>query len=283
MQVVDAEAERDLLAIDRRLAARQPEERLTPPRRDVQRLAVVGQLEPVGARRLAARNLLPAAGGVPFPQLAVLLAGEHLLRRLAEEAPRGRKLLAMKPPSGRPRTELRPIGSGATAQPIHVSTGVAPRVSTSNTSIDSRLPWPTTKSRRLEPRPGSSHRPCVVNRASGVAAGGPGQPGYFFASYCCFAVDDGYSRVEVRSLTRMTLMPPVPVYAPATTHWPSGERVEILRALLAARPGCTSVTDAHGVAGAGGGPCATRGYGGPNRTAATTRKPSSVRMRGSLA
>ena len=38
--------------------------------------------------------------------------------------PRGRKLVAMKPPSSSHRTELRPIGSGATAQPIQVNVGV---------------------------------------------------------------------------------------------------------------------------------------------------------------
>ena len=52
----------------------------------------------------------------------------------------------MKPPSGRPRTELRPIGSGAITQPIQVTIGVDGLVSISNTSTDSRVPWPTTNS-----------------------------------------------------------------------------------------------------------------------------------------
>ena len=80
----------------------------------------------------------------------------------------------MNPPSGRPRTELRPIGSGAIAQPIQVRLGVAGRVSISNTSIDSRLPWPTTNSVCTVPVPGCSHSPCVVNVASGAAIGRAG-------------------------------------------------------------------------------------------------------------
>jgi hypothetical protein len=58
--------------------------------------------------------------------------------------PRARKLLAMNPPSGRPRTEFRPMGSAATAQPTQVSAGGVFPASTSNTSIDSRLPCATT-------------------------------------------------------------------------------------------------------------------------------------------
>ena len=102
--------------------------------------------------------------------------------RASGEMLRARKLVAMKPPSGRPRTELRPMGSGAIAQPIQVRTGVAGRVSISNTSIDSRLPWPTTNSVCIVPVPGCSHSPWVVNRASGPESGGPGHSLYFFSS-----------------------------------------------------------------------------------------------------
>ncbi len=69
---------------------------------------------------------------------------------------RGRKFVVMKPPSGRPRTEFRPIGSGAMAQPIQVTAGISGRVSTSSTSIDSRAPWPTTKSLWTGPASGST-------------------------------------------------------------------------------------------------------------------------------
>ena len=92
---------------------------------------------------------------------------------------RARKFVAMNPPSGRPRTELRPIGSGAMAQPIQVTAGVAGRVSISKTSTDSRVPWPTTKSVWTVPVPGCSHRPCVVNLAFGPLSGGPGQSPVF--------------------------------------------------------------------------------------------------------
>src|SRR3954447_15957313 len=42
MQIVDAEPERNLLTVDRRLSPRQPDERLAAPGGDVQRLAIVG-------------------------------------------------------------------------------------------------------------------------------------------------------------------------------------------------------------------------------------------------
>ncbi len=60
--------------------------------------------------------------------------------RAAGVPPRARKFVAMNPPSGSARTELRPIGSGAIAQPVQVKVGVVDRVSTSNTSMDSRAP-----------------------------------------------------------------------------------------------------------------------------------------------
>ena len=64
------------------------------------------------------------------------------LRRLAMPvaAPRGRKFDVAKPPSGSATMELRPIGSGATAQPTQVNAGGFAVASNSKTSIDSRLP-----------------------------------------------------------------------------------------------------------------------------------------------
>jgi hypothetical protein len=70
--------------------------------------------------------------------------------------PRGRKLVVMKPPSGKPRTEFNPIGSGAMTQPTQVTTGIAGAVSTWNTSIDSRPPCPTTNNLCTGPLPGST-------------------------------------------------------------------------------------------------------------------------------
>ena len=57
--------------------------------------------------------------------------------------PAVRKLVAAKPPSGSATTELSVSGSGATAQPTHVSSGGFALPSTSNTSTDSRKPWCT--------------------------------------------------------------------------------------------------------------------------------------------
>ena len=54
-----------------------------------------------------------------------------------------RGLVAAKPPSGSATTPLKPSVSGPTAHPVHVNVGVA-LASTSNTSIDSRVPWCTT-------------------------------------------------------------------------------------------------------------------------------------------
>src|SRR5918993_3776563 len=56
VNVVDAKAERYLVASRRHGAARKAEERLAAPGRNIQRLAVVRELDAVGAGRLAARH-----------------------------------------------------------------------------------------------------------------------------------------------------------------------------------------------------------------------------------
>src|SRR6185436_15136345 len=88
VNVVDAKAERNFVARRRRGAAGNTEERLAAPLRDIQRLAVVGELDAVRAGRFAARHLLPSGRRVPFPELAVALAAHHALRRLARAAAR---------------------------------------------------------------------------------------------------------------------------------------------------------------------------------------------------
>src|SRR5205807_9948358 len=60
--------------------------------------------------------------------------------RAAASLPRGEKFVVMNPPSGRPATEFKPMGSGATAHPIQVNVGGLGRASNSKTSIDSLLP-----------------------------------------------------------------------------------------------------------------------------------------------
>src|SRR5262249_42333379 len=58
-----------------------------PP--DVQRLAVLGNLEAIGAGGLAARYLLPLRIGVPLPQLAVVFTGHHAASSSSVHAARG--------------------------------------------------------------------------------------------------------------------------------------------------------------------------------------------------
>src|SRR5262245_61199210 len=60
--------------------------------------------------------------------------------RAAASLPRGEKFVVMKPPSFRPTTEFKPMGSGATAHPIQVNVGGLCRASNSKTSIDSLSP-----------------------------------------------------------------------------------------------------------------------------------------------
>ena len=83
--------------------------------------------------------------------------------------------MAMNPPSGSPRTELRPIGSGATAQPIHVSVGVCGFASSSNTSTDFAAAMDDDEELWTELRPSCRYKPCVRNFALNAASGGPGQ------------------------------------------------------------------------------------------------------------
>ena len=76
---------------------------------------------------------------MPFPHLAIIFF--IISARAVASAMRGEKFVVTKPPSARPTTEFSPIGSGATAHPIHVKAGGLARPSSSKTSIDSRVPW----------------------------------------------------------------------------------------------------------------------------------------------
>jgi hypothetical protein len=51
------------------------------------------------------------------------------------------RTVATSEPSLNAATLLAGIASGIRTQPIQVAAGAAPRVSSSNTSIDSRPPW----------------------------------------------------------------------------------------------------------------------------------------------
>src|ERR1700724_566729 len=73
-------------------------------------------------------------------QTSPLISPAIIRSRAAASPSRGRKLLVKNPPSERPTTEFKPIGSGATAQPIQANVGGLRRASNSKTSIDSLLP-----------------------------------------------------------------------------------------------------------------------------------------------
>ena len=63
----------------------------------------------------------------------------------SQTRPTGRaKWVAANPPPGSAATELNVTPSGASAQPVHVSTGRPPRASSSKTSMASRAPCRTT-------------------------------------------------------------------------------------------------------------------------------------------
>src|SRR5436190_4098996 len=177
VDVVDAKPERDLVALRRRRAAREANERLAAPRGEVERLAVGGELDAVRASGLAARDLLPAARGVPLPELAVLLAGHHLLQRglpAAARQPVGRDEAAVRQAADRVQTDR--LGRDHAADPREARRREA---QTLNTSIDSRAPCPTAMNWSTGPTPASTYRPCVVKAS--VAFGGPGHSGYVFA------------------------------------------------------------------------------------------------------
>ena len=113
VDVVDAEAERDLVAL--RLASRRARTGRTtgcPTRR----------CRASCRRRESSTPFAPAASlpgtfcqpppGCHSQSSPFFSPAHHLLQRVGA-APRGRKFVVTKPPSGRPRTEFRPIGSGA--------------------------------------------------------------------------------------------------------------------------------------------------------------------------
>ena len=68
VNVVDPEAERDLVAAGFLVAARQADERLAAPRGHVERLAVFGQLDAVRAGGFAAGHLLPLPLACAIPR-----------------------------------------------------------------------------------------------------------------------------------------------------------------------------------------------------------------------
>src|ERR1700704_4203929 len=76
---------------------------------------------------------LPGTFFHPVPrghfQTPPLISPAIIRSRGATSVPRGRKLVVINPPSDRPTTEFKPIGSGATAHPIQVNAGALDRAS----------------------------------------------------------------------------------------------------------------------------------------------------------
>ena len=109
---------------------RASKERLAAPCGDVQRPAVRRDLDAAMPDSLPGTFCHPLAvchsHSSPFRSAFCSAA-------IPPGVPRGRKFVAMNPPSSSQRTEFRPIGSGATAQPIQVSVGVCGRASSVNT------------------------------------------------------------------------------------------------------------------------------------------------------
>src|SRR6266446_4341834 len=63
-------------------------------------------------------------------QTSPLFSPAIIRARAAASLPRGEKFEVINPPSAKPITEFKPIGSGATAHPIQVNVGGFGRVST---------------------------------------------------------------------------------------------------------------------------------------------------------
>src|SRR5262249_8539190 len=147
-----------------------------------------------------------------------------ILVREAASWPRGEKFVVTNPPSARPTTELSPIGSGATAQPVHVSTGGRARASSSNTSIDSRSPWWTIHIVWTEFFPARMSRPCPRNLSFSAASIGPGQVLYVLVSGLTFDEADGNKTVVVRSRRLIARTAPLAAMPDAITHSPPGTR-----------------------------------------------------------
>src|SRR5437763_16761560 len=130
------------------------------------------------SRPFAPADSLPGTIFHPVPvchsHTSPLFSPAIILPRPAASAPRGKKFVVTNPPSGRPTTEFNPIGSGATAHPIHVNAGGRDRASSSKTSIDSRVPWCTTYNVCTPRDPARKYRPCARNLSFSLVSIGPG-------------------------------------------------------------------------------------------------------------
>src|SRR5262249_55050718 len=98
---------------DRRLPARQANERLAAPAADVQPLTVFGDLQTVRTGCFATWHFHPSGVRVPFPDLTVDLARHHSFARSRISAPR-QKVCRNKPGVAHTKNKIKAVGTGRT-------------------------------------------------------------------------------------------------------------------------------------------------------------------------
>src|ERR1700731_881114 len=104
--------------LDRRLPARQANERLAAPSANVQTITVFGDLQPLRTGCFANWRFLPSLARVPFPDLTVDPARHHSFARSRISAPR-QKVCGDKPAVGQTNDRIQAdwIGRNRTSNP----------------------------------------------------------------------------------------------------------------------------------------------------------------------
>src|SRR6204780_5366991 len=117
-EIVETKANRNTVPLDRRLPARQANERLAAPSANVQPLAVFGDLQTVRTGCFATWHFLPSGVRVPFPGLTIDLARHHSFARSRISAPR-QKVCGDKPAVGQTNDRIQAdwIGRNRTSNP----------------------------------------------------------------------------------------------------------------------------------------------------------------------
>src|SRR6202140_1332394 len=111
-EIVETKANRNTVPLDRRLPARQANERLAAPSANVQPLTVFGDLQTIRTGCFATWHFLPSGARVPFPDLTVDLARHPI------SAPR-KKVGGDKPAVGQTNDRIQAdwIGRNRTSNP----------------------------------------------------------------------------------------------------------------------------------------------------------------------
>src|SRR6516162_5057949 len=117
-EIVETKANRNTVPLNRRLPARQANERLAAPSADVQPLTVFGDLQTVRTGCFATWHFLPSGVRVPFPDLTVDLARHHSFARSRISAPR-QEVCGDKPAVGQTNYRIQAdwIGRNRTSNP----------------------------------------------------------------------------------------------------------------------------------------------------------------------